>query len=109
MPNLHKWDLAQTPSCDRGQRQTMNHIVDTCPLTRYMSVNILSTVETSCTTNLSNKVTVDRLVVNSHDSSTIEVYEYKVKGKGSPYSITERKVPELITVLGSQPAGDVLS
>ena len=26
---------------------------------------------------------------------------------GSPYSATERRVPELITVLGSQPAGDV--
>jgi len=30
-----------------------------------------------------------------------------VKGKGSPYSIGERGVPELIPVLGSQPAGDV--
>ena len=30
-----------------------------------------------------------------------------LKGKGSPYSITERRVPELIPVLGSQPAGDV--
>ena len=29
------------------------------------------------------------------------------KGKGSPYSITERRVVELILVLGSQPAGDV--
>jgi len=29
------------------------------------------------------------------------------KGKGSPYSITERRVPEPIPVLGSQPAGDV--
>ena len=29
------------------------------------------------------------------------------KGKGSPYSITERRVPELIPVLGSQPACDV--
>jgi len=29
------------------------------------------------------------------------------KGKGSPYSITERRVPELIPVLGNQPAGDV--
>ena len=29
------------------------------------------------------------------------------KGKGIPYSITERRVPELIPVLGSQPAGDV--
>jgi len=31
----------------------------------------------------------------------------KRKGKGRPYSITERRVPELIPVLGSQPAGDV--
>jgi len=29
------------------------------------------------------------------------------KGKGSPYSITERRVPELIPVFGSQPVGDV--
>ena len=29
------------------------------------------------------------------------------EGKGSPYSITERRVPELIPVLGSQPTGDV--
>ena len=27
--------------------------------------------------------------------------------KGSPYSITKRRVPELIPILGSQPAGDV--
>ena len=27
--------------------------------------------------------------------------------KGSPYSITKRRVPYLIPVLGSQPAGDV--
>ena len=30
-----------------------------------------------------------------------------VKGKASPYLITERRVLELIPVLGSQPAGDV--
>ena len=29
------------------------------------------------------------------------------KGKGSPYSIAERRVPELILVLGSQPPGEV--
>jgi len=29
------------------------------------------------------------------------------KGKGSPYLITECRIPELIPVLGSQPAGDV--
>ena len=33
--------------------------------------------------------------------------QYKSKkGKGSPYSITERRVPERIAVLGSQPADD---
>jgi len=31
----------------------------------------------------------------------------QVKRKGSPYLITERRIPELIPVLGSQPAGDV--
>jgi len=32
---------------------------------------------------------------------------FQLKGKGSPYLITKRRVPELIPVLGSQPAGDV--
>ena len=34
-------------------------------------------------------------------------YAHVKKAKGSPYSITEHRVPELIPVLGSQPAGDV--
>jgi len=29
------------------------------------------------------------------------------KGKGSPYSITEHRIPDLIPVLGSQPVSDV--
>jgi len=29
------------------------------------------------------------------------------KFKGRPYSIIERRIPELIPVLGSQPAGDM--
>ena len=33
--NLHKWGLTQSPSCNSGQRQTMNNIVDTCPLTKF--------------------------------------------------------------------------
>jgi len=37
----------------------------------------------------------------------LSVTEINKNGKGSPYSITERRVPELIWVLGSQPAGDV--
>ena len=32
---------------------------------------------------------------------------FRLSKKGSPYAITERRVPELIPVLGSQPAGDV--
>jgi len=41
------------------------------------------------------------------NSSNITLsFDDKVK-KGSPYSNTERRVPELIPVLGSQPAGDV--
>jgi len=40
--NLHKLGLAQSPACDCGQRQTMNHIVDTCLLTKFESgLNLL--------------------------------------------------------------------
>ena len=31
--NLHQSGLVQSPSCDCGQRQTMNHTVNMCPLT----------------------------------------------------------------------------
>ena len=33
--NLHKWCLVQSPSCDCGQWQTMDHIVNMCPLTTF--------------------------------------------------------------------------
>ena len=33
--NLHKRGLTQSPSYDCGQRQTVNHIVDTSPLTKF--------------------------------------------------------------------------
>jgi len=36
-----------------------------------------------------------------------EVRSKQKKGKGSPCSITERRVLELIPVLGGQPVGDV--
>jgi len=35
------------------------------------------------------------------------MYGFSKKGKNSPYSITEHRVPELIPIVGSQPAGDV--
>ena len=41
-----------------------------------------------------------------HNSKLYRLVQLK-KGKGSPYSITERRVPELIPVLCSQRAGDV--
>jgi len=41
------------------------------------------------------------------DNVVTSLTYYTIKGKGSPYSITERRVPELILVLGSQPAGDM--
>jgi len=40
-------------------------------------------------------------------SEVMSLSVFVKKGKGGPYSITKRRVPELIPVLGSQPAGDV--
>jgi len=37
----------------------------------------------------------------------VDVLIGTLKSKVSPYSITECRVPELMPVLGSQPAGDV--
>ena len=34
-------------------------------------------------------------------------WPFPIIGKASPYSITERRVPEMIPALGSQPACDV--
>jgi len=50
--------------------------------------------------------TYQHLFIGHCDTLRLEVSIAK-KGKGSPYSITERRVPELIPVLSSQPAGDV--
>ena len=37
----------------------------------------------------------------------VNTQDRPLKGKRSPHSTAERRVPELIPVLGSQPAGDV--
>ena len=48
------------------------------------------------------------LEVPSNSSAVVVETQGRIKkGKGSPYSITQRRVPELIAVLGSQPAGGV--
>ena len=45
--------------------------------------------------------------IEIHSSAVVIIFTAPKKGKGSPYSITERRFPELIPVLGNQPAGDV--
>jgi len=45
--------------------------------------------------------------MRTKETTKIYLNRQRLKGKGSPHSITERKVPEMIPVLGSQPAGDV--
>jgi len=52
------------------------------------------------------KITVQRQSIQKTTES-IQTDCTEQKGKVSPYSISERRVPELIPVLGSQPAGDV--
>jgi len=56
-----------------------------------------------------NNVVVDRCKVSHTAYVKYKICGYRLErqGKGSPYSITELRVPELIPVLGSQPAGDV--
>jgi len=56
--NLHNWGLAQSPSCDCGQRQTMNHIVDTCPLTKFEGgLNLLHEADDDAVTWLETTAT----------------------------------------------------
>ena len=55
--------------------------------------------------NASNRIHLDGF--NDDGSSQLTIRYDKVKGRGSPYSIAECRVPELIPVLGSQPAVDV--
>ena len=61
------------------------------------------------------RMLMDCLAQLSQDTSNWAIYQLlkdwqwssRQGVKRSPYSITERRVPELIRVLGSQPAGDV--
>jgi len=49
----------------------------------------------------------DRLFKVRHPTGSHVHRKSGKKGKGSPYSITDRRVPELIPVLCSQPVGDM--
>ena len=61
---------------------------------------------TSVATARIPRYTLRRCDMQAERSSCSSI-RYDKKGKGSPYSITERRVPELNPVLGSQPANDV--
>ena len=56
---------------------------------------------------LYNQLSVNSPLCENVTSSTKPETHKSKKVPGSPYSITERTVPERIPVLGSQPAGDV--
>ena len=61
--------LSQPPSCNCGQRQTMNHIVDTCPLTKFKDrLNLFHAViwleSTALAKWINNKGSFDWLAVN---------------------------------------------
>jgi len=64
--NLHKWGLTQSPSCDCGQRQTMNHIVDTCPLTKFEGgLNLLHEADDDTVISLESTATAAACIINS--------------------------------------------
>jgi len=60
---------------------------------------------TSSQTDVADFLIVE--LIQKKNGNGQESMESVLTVKGSPYSIAERRVPELITVLGSQPAGDV--
>ena len=78
----------------KGDRQTATH-QEVCPNVFY--VPLLWAVD------LVNQA-YDEQRINDYGTRRIII---EVKSKGSPYSIAERRVPGLIPVLCSQPAGDV--
>jgi len=50
---------------------------------------------------------IDQLLHGAQQQCSGQCYFVSVCSTGRPYSIAERRVLELIPVLGSQPAGDV--
>ena len=67
--NLHKWGLTQSPCCDCGQRRTVNHIVDTCPLTKFEGgPNLLHEADDNAVMWLESTATSTRAkYINLHD------------------------------------------
>ena len=73
-------------------------------LEKVTTVKPVARVFRNLTPQLRDKRNRGLVCLNCH---WLKFVSCRQKGKGSPYSIAERRVPELIQVLGSQPAGDV--
>jgi len=70
--DLQKWGLAQSPSCDCGQWQTMDHIVDTCPLTKLEGwLNLLHEVDDDAVIWLESTVTAALAKINSTNNRLV--------------------------------------
>ena len=78
--------------CNKNTQQTCMHYYDAPVENKHLGMN---------NNNKNNKNTKRNFKRQNKLAMPIG------KGKGSPYSIAERRVPELIPLLGSQPAGDV--
>ena len=93
-----------------GARRALTSFMRRTPLTTTPRVCLLVT-NVSCAKTYEPPLGLwsCRLVApKNHALSAARIHHGRgKKGKGSPYSITERKVPELIPVLCSQSAGDV--
>jgi len=71
-------------------------------------LTVASSTEQYCKVLTDRCRCVELGVWDAKDYEPIIHHGYTVKnGKGSLYSITERRVPELIPILGRQPAGDM--
>jgi len=66
--------------------------------------SLFLTVQYATACSLNNRTLKFKLLYLLHH---IRSFNEVCRITGSPYSITERRVPELTPVLGSQPAGDV--
>jgi len=64
------------------------------------------TLQLNLNGNLFTSTTITRSLDLAHPYQRNVLCHRRENGKGSPFSIAERRVPELIPVLGSQPAGD---
>ena len=79
--NLHNWGLARSPSCDCGLRQTMNHIVDTCPLTKFEVVlNLLHEADNYTVAWLELKISL-RQAERCCQQNSVELVDYTYDGR----------------------------